>query len=355
MDIQIARAKVDIVIEQYFETETKNAQAIDGSYGDLWRAMKQATLAGGKRLRPYLLLLGYSIVGGADFESILSVAAAQELLHQCLLIHDDIIDRDLIRHGELNVSGLMKQKYARYMSKPGHHSNGAAILAGDLLLSGAYQMVAHSSIKSDAKIKTITRMGEAVFRVGGGELLDSESVIRPLLETDVLKVAELKTASYSFVIPLVCGAELAQATAKEIAYLREFGESLGIAFQLRDDVAGMFGTKKETGKSTLSDIREGKHTLLLQYASIHASTKQQSILSGAVGNPRLTHALADKVKQIVIETGSLNEVEAVIKKFALRAEKAINKLQISPASHAELTALIVRVKSEQLIILKNKI
>jgi geranylgeranyl pyrophosphate synthase len=332
MDIQIARAKVDIVIEQYFETETKNAQAIDGSYGDLWRAMKQATLAGGKRLRPYLLLLGYSIVGGADFESILSVAAAQELLHQCLLIHDDIIDRDLIRHGELNVSGLMKQKYARYMSKPGHHSNGAAILAGDLLLSGAYQMVAHSSIKSDAKIKTITRMGEAVFRVGGGELLDSESVIR-----------------------LVCGAELAQATAKEIAYLREFGESLGIAFQLRDDVAGMFGTKKETGKSTLSDIREGKHTLLLQYASIHASTKQQSILSGAVGNPRLTHALADKVKQIVIETGSLNEVEAVIKKFALRAEKAINKLQISPASHAELTALIVRVKSEQLIILKNKI
>jgi geranylgeranyl pyrophosphate synthase len=303
--------------------------------------MYEVTQAGGKRLRPYLVLLGYAAAGGEAFSELIPAAAAQELLHQCLLIHDDIIDRDDIRHGVLNVTGRFKQIY--HHADQAHYANSAAILAGDLLLSGVYQMVNESTHEASIKARIMQRIGEAMYSVGAGELLDTESAMMPIGDTDALKIARLKTASYSFVIPLLCGAEQANANSTTMAGLREFGENLGIAYQLKDDLLGVFGDEQQTGKSSSGDIREGKHTLLMQLAVQRATKAESQILQAVLGNPQAAPATIDHVRAIVLSSGAQDIVLQKIDDYLKRATQATKTFSMSPQLSAAFEMLLTQL------------
>jgi geranylgeranyl diphosphate synthase type II len=334
--------RINHFLDDYFTTEIHNAQQIDSHYRDLWQVMYEVTQAGGKRLRPYLVLLGYATAGGEDFLDILAVAAAQELLHQCLLIHDDIIDRDDIRHGVLNVTGRFKKIYQH--ADQAHYASSAAILAGDLLLSGSYQLVNESSYDPKIKAHIVRRMGEAMYSVGAGELLDTESAMQPIGSTDAIKIARLKTASYSFVIPLLCGAELVSANPITMAALREFGENLGIAYQLKDDLLGIFGNEQRTGKSSSNDIREGKHTLIMQLAIERAGKAESQILQRELGNQHISTAKLEQIKAIVVDCGAQHIVLQKIDDYLGRAQSAIEVLSMSPQLRVEFDVLIARLR-----------
>lgn len=323
------RQMVNNALGDFFDQQISKAEDLDSRYGNLWRVAKDVVVGGGKRIRPYLMLLSYTAYGGKNFNEALPVAMSIELLHQCMLIHDDVIDHDYIRHGQPNVSGYLQVRYAKLGNKDTHMADSGAILAGDLLLSEAYQLILNCNLNGGVKKIVINKLGDVVYEVGAGQLLDVESAVFPTDQDIVLKIAELKTARYSIGIPLTIGAVLAGADEKELVKLRSIGDEMGIAYQLRDDVLGMFGEEKKTGKSNLGDLREGKQTLLIIKAMEIAGQEDRAKLQANLGNPKANLRQLAEVRKIIENTGSKEYSSRLINSYIAKAEKEIQSLKIS--------------------------
>ena len=339
------RNDINQLLQEHINRQHSLAADMHADYASLWEAIATVHQAGGKRMRPYLCVLAYEALGGRDYQAILPVAGGLELLHFSMLVHDDIIDRDFIRHGELNIGGIYKERYQQLtdsVSEQVHFANSSAILAGDLLLSDAYQMMATSSLPADKKLQAIGFLGEAVYAVSGGELLDTEAALHDPTYVDSLKVAEFKTAIYSCSIPLVIGGVLAGADAEIQLELRHIGKCVGIAFQLADDLLGVFGASQETGKTTLGDLREGKRTYLLQRALHLASPTEVTKLHGIIGHADITAAQADMARAIMVASGAKAEVEQLMRDYVSSAEVAVNGLDITNAAKKLLLAFITK-------------
>lgn len=239
-------------------------------YAELWQDVTRAT-TGGKRFRPALLLAVHRVLGGTAEEVAAEVAGAVELLHTGFLMHDDVIDSDHVRRGRPNVSGAGAARAREAGAGPAearHWADTAGILAGDLALVGAVRTVALCGAAPETVRRLLDLVDEAVHASAAGELRDVQLPLEggPVTMAEALAVAELKTAAYSFQLPLQAGAVLAGATDEVVSRLGELGRLLGIAYQLHDDLLGMFGDEARAGKSVRSDLREGKQTLLIVHA-----------------------------------------------------------------------------------------
>lgn len=254
----------------------KDAAPYSPATAVLWDRILRA-VEGGKLTRPKLVKLGYDAFrsqhgpGHGQEHSIgnriVILGCAFELLHTSLLMHDDVIDRDFTRRGRPTLSAQYRNDaLAAGQSVPEaeHAGHSAAIIAGDLLLAAAMSLALRAS-ESSAQAAAIERSFQlAIHNAGAGELEDLlYSLDRsPAKVHDVLRMEELKTASYSFRFPLQTGALLAGANPAEAAKLADIGGQLGVAYQIIDDVLGTFGDPSKTGKSVDSDLREGKSTIL---------------------------------------------------------------------------------------------
>jgi geranylgeranyl diphosphate synthase type I len=336
------RRDVDQYLQGYFARQIAASSALHPAYGSLWQALQTVSLAGGKRLRPYLMLLSYQAYGGRGYRAVLPAACALELLHISLLVHDDIIDQDYIRHGQPNVAGLFRERYAGF---PGardvaHYADAAALLGGDLLLAGAHELVAASAAAAPRKLSVLQELDRTIFTVDGGELLDTESVMQPFDQVDPLQIAALKTAYYSCIAPLKVGALLAGAGQAEFRQLECFGTALGIAYQLADDLLGVYGDEAVTGKSIISDVREGKRTFLMAAALRLAGPADLRVLQAALGNARLSPAQAARVRTIMTACGARQAAIDEAAAHVARAGRSLDKLRIRPAVKPALRALI---------------
>lgn len=337
---------VDAALDRFFEQSISDAETINDAYCELWRHMHALIKAGGKRVRPKMTLLAYDAFGGTHSEQIIPVAAAQELLHFSLLIHDDIIDRDYIRHGVPNIAGQYDTIYHPFVSDKSeriHYANSAALLGGDLMLSGAYQMIANSHLDNDTKVIAQQLLGSSIFEVAGGELLDTESAFRPNDFGDALQIARYKTASYSFIFPLKTGALLAGATKDQLSALTLFGTSIGIAYQLVDDLLGVFGDEHKTGKSSSGDIREGKRTYLVEQCLERLSQKDRQLFDLSFGDPDATIATIAKVKDLMVSCGAKAATQSTIKRYAHSAHEALKQLDLPLHYKEELESMIQKV------------
>ncbi|GIG20456.1 geranylgeranyl pyrophosphate synthase [Cellulomonas chitinilytica] len=289
------------------------AGAADAESRALWDAMAGAS-AGGKRLRPTLLLATYDALGGTRADVARHVADAVELLHTAFVMHDDVIDHDLHRRGRPNVSGAFEARgRAAGASAPRAHRYGqaAGILAGDLALVGAARLIATTDTDRGTVARLLALLDETVRVTAGGELGDVRlglGVDDPSL-AEVLTVEEHKTAVYSFSLPMQAGAVLADAPADLLPRLDRLGRLLGIAFQLQDDLLGTFGDEAVTGKSTLSDLREGTVTALVAHAR---TTAAWPVVALHLGDPDLTAAAADDVRDALTRSGSRQAVEDLV-------------------------------------------
>ncbi len=235
-------SRVEELIARYCEKKIADAATIGPEYVQLWTEIRNYLAHGGKRIRPQLfsqLYLGY---GGNDLDTILPVASAWELLHSSLLVHDDIVDRDLVRHGVKNIAGNYLNHYAKLPDhEASHYALSAALFAGDLLLIAAQEMITESNLPAEEKIEMIGYLHKAFFEVGGGEHIDVVSVLEDTDQANVDTVIRYKTSGYSFVLPMQSGASLASASTDELAKLQKLGELLGLIFQIGDDILGVFG------------------------------------------------------------------------------------------------------------------
>ncbi len=348
--VQPYEQQVQKGLEDFFAEQEKNARAISPDYGTLWCDIKTVSLAGGKRMRPRMALLAYQAFGGTTPGEIAPLAIALELLHQFLLIHDDIIDRDAIRHGVANMTGRYDQHYGSLISQPHerrHFAQSAALLAGDVLHGAAHTMLATSTLPQQRLQKVQAAFGQAVFEVGGGELLDTESTFRSHDHIETLAIGKYKTASYSFVAPLLIGAIAADADPASCAALHIFAEDLGIAFQLRDDLLGVFGDEDTTGKSSVGDLREGKYTELIRQFRQLATAEHLAIYQEVFGNKEATAAQMSALKTAITESGARTAIETLIQTYEARARKELDFLQLNPAAHDQFEALIDKAVRRQ--------
>lgn len=330
---------------QFFSENIKAANAIDKHYGVLWRELERLVCSGGKRMRPRITIMCYQAFGGKDIQSIIPIAIAQELLHQFLLIHDDIIDRDHKRYGVENISGSYQKLYRPYVKDSAdleHYSMSAALLGGDLLLASAHQLIAESTIDATIKQRVQAIFRQSIFDVGGGELLDTESAFRPTDEISTKTIAKYKTASYSYVGPLLIGATLANADSASCAALRVFAEDLGIAFQLRDDVLGVFGDEDTTGKSNETDIREGKYTHLVECLLQKMDKNETTLFKAVFGNQSATTRQIQQVRDLFVSSGALKQVEDKIAVYESSARKELDFLQLSEEHQQLFEELITK-------------
>lgn len=337
---------VDEAINGFFERSTDYAVRIDPSYGQLWKTLHALIKSGGKRLRPKMTLLAYEAFGGKSVKSLIPIAAAQELLHFSLLIHDDVIDRDYQRYGTDNVAGSYKKVYSKYLlsnSDVTHFAHGAAILGGDLMLSGAHQMIALSTLSESDKLTAQSFLSHSVFEVAGGELLDTELSFVPYTKGDAIKVAKYKTASYSFVAPILTGATLAGITKKQTEALNTYAQSVGIAYQLVDDILGVFGDEEKTGKSTSSDITEGKRTFMVEQALDAMSEKEKNTFQSVFGNPDASPAEIADIKNIFESSGARKATFDTAMEYAEKARIAIGDMSLNEIYRHEFENFITKI------------
>lgn len=333
-------------LNDFFESAINDATTIDPSYRQLWEVLFGLIRSGGKRLRPRMTILAYESFGGKDKDIIIPIAAAQELLHFSLLIHDDIIDRDYTRYGTLNIAGRYRESYSKFITDPTdqtHFAHGAAILGGDLMLSGAHQLIALSGLNNHDKTRAQHLLSQSVFEVAGGELLDTESSFVPYTDGDALKIARYKTAGYSFATPLLTGATIAGASESRLKTLHEFAVVLGIAFQLVDDLLGVFGEEETTGKSTTSDITEGKRTYMVERALSEMTVLEKTRFHASFGNHEATKDQIEDIKQLLVSTGAKSATERQIHDYSQTAYNLLGELKLSEGYQEAFERLIKQV------------
>jgi geranylgeranyl diphosphate synthase type I len=315
--------------------------ALRGLPVDLSRAhaaLRDYVLRGGKRLRGALVLLGHQAAGGRR-EDVLRPSLGVELLHAYLLIHDDFMDRDEVRRGgpTLHITFAAQS--------PGgaaavHLGGSLAILAGSLCEAWALELVLEAQVAPARALAAARHLAPALADVTVGQMLDLAAPQGPELPAaGVLRIEQLKTGSYTFELPLVLGALLAGASPELLAALRAYALPLGQAFQIADDLLGVFGAPEVTGKSSANDLREGKRTLLIARALERASPSDAAALRDGLGKPDMSDAEAEALRAILRRSGAEQAARKEAEQLCGEATRALEGGPIPAAIAAELRAI----------------
>ncbi|MBP9827042.1 polyprenyl synthetase family protein [Candidatus Saccharibacteria bacterium] len=336
----ISQIKTDIDRELaiFFDVKIAAAGRIDPDFKRLVSEMKKFALRGGKRLRPFMAWLGYQVAGGKDYPAFLQTAVAWELYHNFAVIHDDIMDNDATRYGGPNIIGVYERQLKRTHTEAvsHHHARNAALLAGDVALGFAFEILQNAPVEPEVRDRLIREMWHLHFSLAAGQLLDDQAGISKEIKVKrIRKIYHYKTARYSMVVPLQSGAVMAGANATILEILEHYGEHAGIAFQIADDLLGMFGSSREIGKPNISDLREGKQTILMHYGFDFASETDKRILKTRFGNPAITTADLKLVRKVLTENGAKAKTIFIAQAEAEAAKKAIARLAM-PGSLPQL-------------------
>ena len=304
-------------------------------------------LAGGKRLRPAFCYWGWRAAGGADCPPIFAAAAALELLQASALVHDDVMDDSDLRRGQPSVH----KRFAGWHAATGRSGSaerfgaGAAILVGDLLLAWTNELFRDSGFAPHVLRRAAPVFAAMQTELAAGQYLDllSQADARTSV-ADAVRVITYKTTKYSTERPLQLGVELAAAATGSgadelVSACARYGSPLGIAFQLRDDLLGVFGDPARTGKPACGDIAEGKRTVLLALARERASAAQTAVLDRHLGERSLSEAAAAEVRAVLTETGAVAECEHLIAAYRKEAITALDGAPITGAARSALAAL----------------
>lgn len=316
--------------------------AIGDELGPVGAALQEFVLDGGKRVRPAFCYWGWRGAGGPDNGEIVTAASALELVHAGALIHDDVMDASDTRRGRPAIHRRFEQLHtdSGWRGNPAAFGTSAAILLGDLCLIWADQMLLSSGLPGEALVRGRPTFDLMQSEVMAGQYLDVLEQARGTGTVDVaLKVARYKTAKYTIERPLQLGAELAGAGRAVATAYTAYGVPLGEAFQLRDDILGVFGDPAETGKPAGDDLREGKRTVLAAMAGERATAAQSAVLERCIGDPDLDDAGIDAVRDIIKSTGVLVDVERMVTERADEAVAALDAAQLDPTAVLALTGL----------------
>jgi len=313
----------------------------------LAEAAGNAVLSGGKRLRPTFAYWGWRCVQPADAPGeveLIRAAASLELLHACALVHDDVMDSSETRRGK-PAAHVRFGRMHRAQGWPGSSQSfgeAGAILLGDLLLSWSEEMftAAVGYLPADRAQAASRQFDLMRTEVVAGQFLDMLAQTRGAFDPDeALQVIEFKTSKYTVQRPLLLGAGAAGGSPEVAGVLSAYGLRIGEAFQLRDDLLGVFGDPSQTGKPAGDDLREGKRTLLVALAFRGADRTERALLESGIGNPALTEAAVAELRDVLHRTGACEQIEARIAQRAAEAADSLAGAPLCPAAAQALSEL----------------
>lgn len=294
----------------------------------LFRSIKDFVLREGKRIRPILFVTAYKGFGGKAGRGLYTCAVSLEFLHDFMLIHDDIIDRSDTRRGRPSMHKLLERR--RYAKCTGQDM---AIVAGDAVYAMAIDAFLNIEEKKEYKEKSLRKFVEAAIYTAVGEfeeLLNETKDIEKITKKDIYKIYDLKTAYYTFACPLAMGAVLAGADKAQIDMLFKFGMCLGRAFQIRDDILGIFGEEKETGKSSFTDLQEGKKTILIWYAYNRSVKEKKFVIKKILAKKKINKGDLEVIRGIIRDTGALRYANEQIQMLIADAQKFLLGIKLRP-------------------------
>ncbi len=329
-DLAIVAARVEGRVTRLLDEETERWGALDAELLQPLEALRALVMAGGKRLRPVFCHWGYVAAGGQPEDPrIVDAGAAFELLQAFALIHDDVMDGSATRRGAPAVHRRFADRHTDevWAGESRRFGEGVAILVGDVALVYADLLLPSGSTELAAL------WHELRVELNIGQYLDlSGTATGGVDRAGARRIARLKSGRYTIERPLQIGALLG-GRADLAAALSQYGDPLGEAFQLRDDVLGVFGLETRTGKPVGDDLREGKPTLMLAVAHERADDAQRALL-GRVGDADLDDQAVADLQALFIETGALDVAEAEIAALAGRAVASLPAMPLPP--HADL-------------------
>lgn len=324
------KKKFEPQLAAYFEEKLRQAGEIDAIAEEAVHMIKDYTMSGGKRIRPAVMYFGYLAAGGEDGEKIMKTSMSMELLHSFLLIHDDIIDKDASRHG----TATIHERYAKIGKKYSlakdsrHFGNSMAIISGDMAASMACDIIFNSDFSSDLIVRSLDKLQKIVYVTIPGEMIDVIiSYSGEATEDQILKMYEAKTARYTFEGPLHLGSLLAGGGDAICKQFSAYALPLGKAFQIKDDILGIFGDEKKIGKPVGSDIIEGKQTLLFVKALENGNREQKKAIRQYLNKENLLEEEIEDFRRIMEDTGALEYSENLARKFADESIEALEKIE----------------------------
>lgn len=308
-------------------------------------------LTGGKRLRAAFAAAGWAAFGGAPGSApIVRAGAGLELFQMAALVHDDIIDASTTRRG---MPAAHRQLAARHgelamTGNPDRFGENGALLLGDLLLVASQREIEAALEPLDAAARSRGRavMLAMMTEVTVGQYLDIYAQAAPWSQDPAVdldrarRVIRSKSARYSVEQPLRLGAAMAGADEPGLTSCSAVGLPIGEAFQLRDDLLGVFGDPEQTGKPAGDDLREGKRTVLVTSAMARAQDRDREVLRAALGNPALTGHDVAQVQEILRRTGAEQHVEDLIAERVTDGLQALSTAAVEPAADAVLRTLV---------------
>jgi len=320
------KKEIDQELTVYLNDKIKETQKLDFFTANLAKQTKKIILSGGKRLRPAFMYWGYIAGGGQDREKILKTSISIELVHNFLLMHDDIMDHGKMRHGVATINAQYAKMGRLFFNQDGavHFGNSLALVFGDMLSAMSNQVIFTSDFASSLIVKALNQNQSIISRTVIGQIqdvyMDSSGKIS---EEAILKMYRNKTACYTIDGPLSLGAILAGADGKILKDLSAYALPLGVAFQIQDDILGIFGSEKKLGKEVGSDIQESKKTLLLVKALELSNRKQKTFLKGILGKKGISKGEIKKFQEIVAISGALQYVQKKAESLVAEAKKSL--------------------------------
>lgn len=336
------RERVDKALLEFLQRVTAPLATVSADLEPFGAVTEAFVLDGGKRLRPAFCYWGYRAAGAEDGEAIVRAAASLELLQACALVHDDVIDQSDTRRGAPSVHRRFAaiHRSQGWRGDPEAFGAAAAILLGDLALIWADTMLADSGIGAVALQRAFGMWDLMRIEVMCGQYLDVVEQARGGGSVErALRVARFKSAKYTVERPLHLGAALAGGDDELLSVLSDYGLPLGEAFQLRDDLLGVYGDPAETGKPAGDDLREGKRTVLIAFALDAANDAQRTAIAQRLGDPTLDSDGVTILRDVIAATGAVDRVEELIAARLGQAQRALTSPVIDSTAATALRDL----------------
>jgi geranylgeranyl diphosphate synthase type I len=336
------RVRVDAELRRFMVDAGAALSAIGTDLAALTDEACSFVLDTGKRLRPAFCYWGARAAGTADSESLVSAAASLELLHACALVHDDVIDRSATRRGRPAAHRHFAQLHEEHSwsGDAGAYGDAIAVLLGDLFLVWAEMMISASGIGDAALARARPVLDLMRVELMAGQYLDvTEQALGGGSLERALRVTRYKTAKYTVERPLHLGAAIGDASPDLVTAMSSYGLPLGEAFQLRDDLLGVFGDPDLTGKPAGDDLREGKRTVLIALAMETADAAGGAELSAGLGDPTLDERRVERLRAVISACGAPARVEAMISERVGTAVAALEHESVDPDARSALIDL----------------
>ncbi|MEV0940635.1 polyprenyl synthetase family protein [Micromonospora wenchangensis] len=338
------RQRVDKALTEFLAGRRNWMAGIDDALTPVAETIEGFVLGGGKRLRPAFAYWGFRGAGGVDADQVVTALAALEFFQASALIHDDLMDRSDTRRGEPAVHRRFATRHRAHgwSGDPDAFGDAAAILLGDLCLVWSDELLHSAGLDPDTVARARPVFDEMRGEVTVGQYLDVLTQATGEVSLDRAgKVARYKSAKYTVERPLLLGAALADASADVRTAYSAYGLPLGEAFQLRDDVLGVFGDPAQTGKPAGDDLREGKRTYLVAAAVQAADEAGRELLLGRLGDPELDEDGVTRLRGLITGTGALARTEQRIVTLTDTALAALAGVDLDTEARQALVDLAI--------------